>query len=252
MPSPFPGMNPWIEREGVWQGFHQRMIVRMGDAIAAQVDPRYFVMIEEHLYVQEEPERPYRSGARADVAITPRMARDGGPSLATLEGPVQVRLPMPELDPHIFLQIRDRESREVTTVIELLSPTNKDRHRDHYYQKREQILTGTAHLVEIDLLRGGDPLPVPDRPECDYSVLVSRAERRPEADFWPIRLRDRLPTIPIPLHAPDLDATVDLQDLLHQIYDAGRYVRYLYDKDPQPPLRAEDQEWARGLVPAKR
>jgi Protein of unknown function (DUF4058) len=117
-----------------------------------------------------------------------------------------------------YLEVRDRSSRELVTVLDLLSPTNKGRHRDQYLRKRDQVLASTAHLVEIDLLRGGDPMPAPDRPGCDYLVTVSRAERRPEADFWPVRLRERLPVIPVPLRAPVQDATLDLQELLHRVY----------------------------------
>jgi hypothetical protein len=65
--------------------------------------------------------------------------------------------------------------------------------------------------VEIDLLRGGRPMPLENRPKCDYSVLVNRAEARPWAGFWPIDLRPRLPIIPIPLLPGDRDARIDLQ-----------------------------------------
>ncbi len=93
-------------------------------------------------------------------------------------------------------------------------------------------------------------MPAPDRPGCDYSVVVSRAERHPEADFWPIRLREPLPIIPVPLRSPDRDATLDLQELLHRVYDAGRYAHYVYEGRPKPPLLPEEEEWARPFVPA--
>ncbi|MFO0950485.1 MAG: DUF4058 family protein [Isosphaeraceae bacterium] len=168
-----------------------------------------------------------------------------------LEAPVRVHLPWPDVEPQAFLEVRDRSSRELVTVIELFSPTNKTRHRDQYLRKREQVIVSTAHLVEIDLLQGGEPMPAPDRPECDYSVTVSRAGQRPEADFWPVRLRDRLPVIPVPLRAPDPDATLDLQALLDAVYDAGRYARYAYESAPRPPLRSEDEAWAKSLLPAR-
>lgn len=152
----------------------------------------------------------------------------------------------PEFERQTYLEIRDRASREVVTVLELLSHTNKGRHRDQYLVKRDKILAGSAHLVEMDLLRGGEPMPSPDRPACDYSVVVSRAERRPEADFWPIGLRDPLPTIPIPLRGPDRDATLDLQALLNRVYDAGRYARYVYEDRPQPPSAPMTNRGPRG------
>jgi hypothetical protein len=251
MPSPFPGMNPFLERDDVWPDLHHRLIDRMADALADQVDPRYLVKIEEHLYVQDAPESPHRAGPRADVAIKPAGGPvPAGPSLAVLEAPARIHLPWPDVEYQAYLEVRDRSSRELVTVLELLSPTNKGRHRDQYLRKRDQVLVSTAHLVEIDLLRGGDPMPAPDRPACDYSVTVSRAEQRPEADFWPIGLRERLPTIPVPLRAPDRDATLDLQELLHRVYDAGRYAHYVYEGRPQPPLGPDEEAWAGQFLPA--
>jgi len=249
MPSPFPGMNPYLESDEVGPDLHQRLIVNMADALADQVDPTHLVKIEEQLYVQQTPESTHRAGPRADVGIK----RSGepappAPGLAVLEAPARIRLPEPEFERQAYLEIRDRASREVVTVLELLSPANKGRHRDQYLLKRDMILVSSAHLVEIDLLRGGKPMPAPDRPPCDYSVVVSRAELRPEADFWPIALRDPLPVIPIPLRGPDRDATLDLQALLNRAYDAGRYARYVYEDRPRPPLGPDDEPWAARLL----
>jgi hypothetical protein len=110
------------------------------------------------------------------------------------------------------------------------------------------ILDGPAHLVEIDLLRGGRSMPAEDRPDCAYSVLVSRAERRLDADFWPISLRDRLSTIPVPVRGPDPDAHLDLQAMRDQIHAAAGYGDYIYEGEPDPPLDGEDAAWARGLA----
>jgi Protein of unknown function (DUF4058) len=251
MPSPFPGMNPYLEQFDAWLDFHHRLIDRMADAIADQVDPRYLVKIDEHLYLQEAPREPHRLGPRVDVGVKPGTLRAApGPGTAVLEAPARIHLPWSEAEPQAFLEIRDRASRELVTVLELLSPTNKGRDRDQYLLKRDQVLISTAHLVEVDLLRGGAPPPATDRSECDYSVVVSRAELRPEADFWPIRLRDRLPVVLVPLRAPDQAAKLDLQELLHRVYDAGRYVRYIYESPPASPLRQEDEAWALQFFPA--
>jgi hypothetical protein len=150
-----------------------------------------------------------------------------------------------------FVEIRDRKDRELITVVELLSPANKyaGPDREQYLAKRMEVLNGPVHLVEIDLLRGGPPLPTDDRPNCLYSVLVSRAERRPHADFWPIALRERLPVIPVPVRAPEPDAQLDLQAILDRIYDAAGYAYYIYEGAPSPRLGAEDVEWARQFLP---
>jgi hypothetical protein len=152
-----------------------------------------------------------------------------------------------------FVEIRDRFDRRLTTVIELLGPTNKyaGPDREQYLAKRGQLLASGTHFVEIDLLRGGPRLPLEDLPECDYYVLVSRAEERPQAGVWPLRLRERLPVIPIPLRAPHADAQLDLQALLHRLYDAAGYEDDIYTGEPQPRLTPEDAAWANQFLPSQ-
>ena len=251
MPSPFPGMNPFLEQDDEWSDFHFRLIYCIAEAIASQVVPRYRVMFEQYLYLQEAPGGPHRAGPKSDVGVRIATGRAApGVSIAVLEAPARIHLPWPEVEQQVFLEIRDGSSRELVTVLEVLSPSNKGRHREQYLRKREQVLVSTAHLVELDLLRGGEPLPAPDRPECDYSVVVSRAEQRPEAECWPIWLREPLPVVPVPLRAPDRDATLDLQCLLHRIYDSGGFAQNIYEAPPRPPLRPDDELWARQVVPA--
>src|SRR5262249_16881582 len=138
------------------------------------------------------------------------------------------------------------------TVLELLSPSNKapGSDREDYLAKRRQVLAGPTHLVEIDLRRGGTRPNLPELPLCDYYVLVSRSEQRPNLDFWPIHLRKRLPVVPIPLMAPDPDVLLDLQVVLDRTYDAANYGKYIYGETPEPPLSPEDLAWARQFVPA--
>jgi hypothetical protein len=149
-----------------------------------------------------------------------------------------------------YLEVRDRTGRELIAVVELLGPSNKrGADREQYLTKRAELIRSPAHLVEIDLLRGGRPMPQEGRPACDDSVLVSRAESRPQAGFWPIGLRDRLPVIPIPLRAEDEAARIDLQEVLHSVYDASGYEDHIYEGDPQPALSPGDAAWARTFVP---
>ena len=102
-----------------------------------------------------------------------------------------------------FVEIRDRESWQVVTVLELLSPANKyaGPDREQYLAKRAQILNSAIHFIELDFRRGGPRLPLEGLGECDYYALVSRFEDRPQAGVWPIRLTDRLPVIPVPLRS---------------------------------------------------
>ncbi|HBI43417.1 MAG TPA: hypothetical protein DDY78_11255 [Planctomycetales bacterium] len=82
-----------------------------------------------------------------------------------------------------------------------------------------------------------------------YCVRVSRYEARPKADLWPIGLREPLPRIPVPLLGSDPDAELDLQAILHRLYDNGGYAKFMYQSEPEPPLSPEDAAWARALIP---
>lgn len=254
MPSPFPGMNPYLERDVAWHDFHERFLMGAAILIGDQVEPNYVVRVDDHIFVHELPEEPRRSGGRADVSITSTARRRESPGRAieVLEAPNRIRVPPIDVTREAYLEIRDRQSREVVTVIELLSPSNKRGNgadRSQYLTKREIILASPTNLVEIDLLRGGEAMPGEGRPTCVYSVLVSRVEERPDAGFWPIKLSEPLPVIPIPLRDPHPDASLDLQSLLHQVYDQARYKYDVYNGPPQPPLSAEEMAWARQFVP---
>ncbi len=252
MPSPFPGMNPWVEQDGLWPDFHVAFVPALRRQLARQVAPRYIVLLEEQIYIHELPPEPARSIRPEPALPGPQGGVNGAARAVVIEAPSHPRLPAEDIERLPFLEIRDRQSREQVTVIELLSPSNKKRGEDRgkYLETRRGVLKSTAHLIEIDLLRGHDPMPLVGRPECAYSVLVSRAQLRPVVDFWPIGLRDRLPVIPVPLRAPDDDARVDLKEAVDQVYDEAGYTHFIYDGVPDPPISAEDAEWARQFLPA--
>jgi hypothetical protein len=256
MPSPFPGMDPYLEQDDVWHDFHERSIPLVASLLGSQLRPRYIVKIDEHIYVRELAAEPRRFVGRADVSLgrgSRRAGRKPAPGAATglLEAPLTVRLPAVDRERLGFVEVRDRRNRELVTVIEMLSPANKQTgpDREQYLAKRMEILNGPVHLVEIDLLRGGPPMPADGRPDCSYSVLVSRAERRLDAEFWPISLRERLPEIPIPVRPSDSDARLDLQAVLDRVYDDAGYADYIYEGSPRPRLGKKDAEWARRFVP---
>jgi hypothetical protein len=149
-----------------------------------------------------------------------------------------------------FVEIRVRETEELVTVIELLSPTNKRKGSvgwHEYLSKRHEVLFSQVHLVEMDLLRGGERMAMRERQGTmagDYRVLVSRWEWRPKAVAIGWSLREPLPTIPIPLKGRDEWAKLDLQEVFTTVYDRGGY-RYLldYNRPIEPPLSDEEQSW---------
>lgn len=252
MPSPFPGMNPYLEQPEVWHDFHQAMIAAIRSGLTPQLRPNYAAKIDDHIYIHElSSDERYLLG-RSDVSVLPTTSSTGG--VATADRTHAVIAPaygqiLPDVDEvrESFIEIRDRETRELITVIELLSPTNKaaGSDREQYIGKRKVILAHNPHLVEIDLLRGGARTPIEGLPSCDYLVMVSRSYERPRVELWPLALRDALPIIPVPLRQGDRDATIDLQRLLHEQFDAAGYEDYIYRGQPQPPLADDDAEWAK-------
>jgi hypothetical protein len=246
-------MNPYFEQAAHRLDFHTEFLLALRRLLAPQVGPKYIVQFEEHIYIHDLPAEPCQRLGTADLSLV----QPGGGELAQaglglLEAPAEVWLPEQDLEKVPFLEVRDRQGRELVTVIELLSPSNKraGEDREQYLAKRRELLRSPVHLVELDLLRGWTPMPQEGRPECDYSVMVSRAEKRRAADFWPIRLQDRLPVIPIPLRSPDAAVPVDLQEVLHRAYDGPGYEHFIYRGEPEPRLSGSDAAWARQFVPA--
>lgn len=167
-----------------------------------------------------------------------------------LTAPARIAIPTVDIERQRYVEIRDRHNRALIAIVEILSPANKNPgpDRDQYLAKRAEILAGPAHFVEIDLLRTGTPMPDQDRPKSAYGIMVSRAEERPAAGFWPIGIRDPLPVIPVPLR-PASHATLDLQEILHHVYDHGTYADEIYERKPEPRLDPSDQDWAQQLIP---
>lgn len=253
MPSPFPGMNPNLEQPDVWQDFHDRFVPALGDALAALVSPNFIVKIEEHVHVYDPRDSGEEYLGNADVAVASSgMGAENGNGGSVLTSPVMVRVPVAELEKQPYLEVVDGQDR-VVAIIEVLSPANKKPgpFRRQFIYKRSQILASWASYVEIDLLRGGERMPLEPPPASDNYVLVNRYEDRPEVNRWPIRLRDTLPPIPIPLPTPLGSITMDFQSILHTVYDRAYYKDRIYRGKPSPPLSPEDAAWAASLVPAK-
>lgn len=149
---------------------------------------------------------------------------------------------------HEEAKIHETDTREVVTVLELLSPSNKRRGGDgrrEYLKKRDEVLGTVTHLVELDLLRGGERLPIkPPVPAGDYYAVVSRYERRPRAQVYAWSLPDPLPVIPVPLMEGDGDVPLDLGAALTAVYDRARYQLSIdYAAALQTPLPPERVDW---------
>jgi hypothetical protein len=262
MPTPFPGMDPYLEHPGLWPDVHNGLIAELRNALAPQLRPRYYVALEERTYLAEPAGLAFVS--RPDVTVvgasTPAASRTppgeaSSIGLATVE-PVIVELPMPELVRETYLEVRLAQTHTVIAVLELLSPANKrpGEGRQQYERKRLQVLTTCTHWVEIDLLRGGEPMAMDIRGQSvasHYRILISRAEHRPRAMLLPFNVRHLIPSFRLPLQPGDDEPLVDLNHLLHFLYDrAGYDLRINYQSPTDPPLAEEDALWANALVHA--
>ncbi len=252
MPSPFPGMNPYLEQPTVWHDFHQRFISRIADILVQQIRPEYIAKIDDHIYIHELSGEERSFLGRSDVSVIHAERPEATATISrVVAAPATGRItPGVDILHESYIEIRDRETFEVVTVIELLSPTNKaaGSDREQYIGKRKAILSSNAHLVEIDLLRGGQRMPVEELPPCDYVVMVSRSYERPRVELWPFGLHDPLPLIPVPLRLGKRDATIDLGEIFQQQFDAAGYENYVYRTNPQPPLAPTQAEWATELL----
>lgn len=253
-------MDPYLEQPNFWSEFHSRLIVAIADTLAPSLLPRYYVGVETRTYLDGTDEDLLVGIADAIVlaatgqsrAITPTSSTamtDGrSKTIATQTRPQSVVLPMPIEVKQRYLEIREAGSDKVITVIEVLSPTNKRKGagRTAYEKKRQQILASTSHLVEIDLLRGDDPMAMRGtNPPTDYRILVSRAADRPKADLYGFTLREAIPAFPLPLQEAAEIVMVDLQVIVRGIYDRSGYsIRIDYQQPVPPPvLSVEDQQW---------
>ncbi|MCU0545332.1 MAG: DUF4058 family protein [Oscillatoriaceae cyanobacterium Prado104] len=264
MPNPFPGMNPYLENPDFWSEVHNRLIVAIADVLVPQLVPKYRVAIEKRVYEIKGEESLLVGIPDVSVQRNPAVRNPITSNVAVASppiAPVPVTLPMSEEVREGYLQIVDMATKEVITVIEVLSPANKrpGDGRKMYEEKRDKVFGSRSHLVEIDLLRIYQPLPVfGNNIDGSYRILVSRANRRPRADLYLFNLPDAIPSFPLPLREPDVEPIVDLQALLNAVYDRAGYDFSIdYNADIIPPLSETDAVWVdtllreRGLLPSQ-
>jgi len=261
MPSPFPGLDPFIEVQE-WSDFHATYMTVIRELLTPQIRPRYIVRVERRVYLEQPLQEP--DLAIPDVAILERpdvpesrpagtVAGETAPAIAAVE----CLLPEPEEHREYYLVLRDRETLRIVTLIELLSPAHKrvgSEGRQQYLDKREEILQSRTNLVELDLLRGGERLPMQSKmPWGDYYALVRRGWRRRRAAVYAWTLRHKMPPIPIPLQEDEPEPTLDLQAAFDLTYDRAAYQDSLdYSQALEPPARPEDADWMQQLLSVNR
>ncbi len=260
MPSPFPGMDPYLESPALFPDLHDTFIVYLREVLNSQLPPPYYTGIATRVWVETSERRIV-----PDVDILrPRPngngnPRTGGGCVAVAEeveaGAIQVSVEREEVREK-FLEIYAQPGGErLVTTVEILSLSNKTpgaHGRKPYMLKQREVLDSQVHLVEIDLLRAGvhsTAVPLPELHRrlaaFDYHVCTRRFDHPDDYFVFPIQLADRLPTIPIPLLPGSPSVRVDLQAVLERCYDVALYGRRARYREPaEPPLRVEQAAWA--------
>jgi hypothetical protein len=251
MPSPFPGMDPYLEEPSMWPEVHGGLIYRTHAALNAILPARYSARVDRYVWLEDAAGQRTRDG-EPDVFLTDSGTPSSG-GTAVLTAPMVVILPAIRRQGPRYVRIVDRQRRRVVTIIELLSPSNKDEgpDRDAYLAKRNEYLATGTNLVEIDLLRAGERLPLGrSAPSVTgYYILNSPAVHFPQAGLWQFGVRDAIPVIQVPLDPADNPVPLDLKPCLNQVYDEGRYASEIdYSVPPVPPLTEPDATWARDLL----
>ncbi len=250
MPSPFPGVDPYLEHPALWPDIHNRLIAAIADDLTPRVAPRYYIALERRAYLLKPDDIVFIG--RPDIAVIPHRPQPAPAALPLAEvGVLEVDVPMADAVGENYLEVHEVTTGKLVTILELLSPANKlhEAGRQQYEEKRAHVFRTRTNLVEVDLLRAGEPMPVIGKPvRSDYRILVSRGSQRPHAQLYAFNLRQPIPTFPLPLLPGDEEPLVDLGAILHALYERARFdLRLDYTQPPVPPLGNEDTAWAREL-----
>lgn len=254
MKSPFPGMDPYLERH--WRDVHASLIIYSRDRLQEQLPAGLRCRVEERV-VLENPEGISR-GMYPDLRVMESKPRAAGGAAATalLEEPIILHIP-DEIMTETFLEIIDvATGQKVITVVEFLSVTNKlpGPAQEQYLRKRNELRQAGVSLVEIDLLRGGQrfyPVPPTRMPASHlttYQVCAYRGWQPEQVEVYRVSLREPLPTVRIPLRPTDADARLELQPLIEKCYVNGRYQDIDYRLPLEPPLTGKDGDWTREIL----
>jgi hypothetical protein len=250
-------MDPYLEDPAFWEGFHDVLITECMYQVEKGLPDGYISNVKERAEVINVDD-PAAKDYVPDIGVAREVPRrpkpggmgGGGTALAVEIEPVTI----PSVDSieirEAYIEVLRVPGYELVTVLELMSPWNKHGAGVGIHQgKRASLVRDGVHFVELDVLRGGKrthlskPLP-----PGDYYVNVFRGDRKPDVDVFTWKLRDKLPTVPIPLRAPDKDVPLNLGEALRTAYERGRYDRKLrYERPLDPPLAGADADWAQSL-----
>ncbi len=261
MKYPFPGMNPYLENPDLWSEVHHRLITAIAIAISPFLRPKYRVAIEKRTYRMSTEDAILIGIPDLAILSAKQKSNSSTTAIATLPSDTEnksiiVTLPLPLEIKEGYLEIREVSTGKVITVVEVLSPTNKRTKsgRKSYLEKREKILQSNTNLVEIDLIRNGDKMPIlTNISDTDYRILIVRSHHLPSAQLFAFTVREAIPNLTIPLEQQEQEIELNLQNLLLEIYEqAGFDLTLDYNQPPVPELLVKDREWMDILLKEQR
>lgn len=259
MPSPFPGMDPYLEGD-LWPDAHQALANQIRRQLTPLIQPKYVARLSRYVVEDIHPEQDLgimypdagvflgRPGAGEPTVIYSGSKTTVPPAFSIpVLAPVEVEIPV--------VEIRDVKDNILITAIEILSPVNKRAPGlEQYVQKRIRLHRSGVHLLEIDLIRRGvRVIQHAGLEESAYCITLTRAGSS-RTDVWPVALRSALPVLPVPLAPPDADVPLDLQQALNDVYaEAAYHLSIDYSEEPPPPALSEsDKTWIRLLLPGEK
>jgi hypothetical protein len=271
MPSPFPGMDPFVETGTRWESLHAWFIRKLAEnTLPAAIERGCWIDVEKDIYRPDPSGELVLLGEPDDVISLSQSvtALSGGVATATLPTTRPQAVHEFEYDPYTtpahrqqyFVVREDPSYPRVLAVVELLSPANKRApYYAKYHEKRINLIGSAVHFLEIDLLRAGlNPLRerFPELPRTPYFAFLARQKRPGRSEEgYPVRLQDSLPVIALPLREGIPDLQLDLGAAFRSAYDlsfGGRPIRYQAEAVPEPALSPEDEGWINGVLSTPR
>jgi hypothetical protein len=248
-------MNPYLEDPELWPEVHHWINTFIAELLIPKLRPKYRVAVEKRVYQMTDGNSVLVGVPDVTIGKYRKTTEQESSNLAVASPPakpITVNIPIPEEVRESYLEVREVGTGEVVTVIELLSPKNKrtGEGRKAYDIKRQQVFGSSTHLVEIDLLRSGEPMPIlGNQIYSDYRILVSRSELRPQAELYAFNLQQKIPSFALPLRKGDTEPLVDLQSVIEDLFDrAGFDLAIDYTREPVPPIAEADVVWVNELL----
>ena len=233
-------MDPYLEGEH-WVSVHAELCIRLIDQIDEQLPDNYVVTPEKYLVVETltETNQSYQPDATIKRLREIALLHPAKQPSEVLTPTLHVPVPQPRKYQQTFLKITELDTSDVVTVIELVSPGNKDDEgRTKFRRKRSSLHENGIHFLEIDLIRRGKRT-IPQRhfsqiAPFDYLAALYRADAT-GFDVWTFTLADRIPLLPIPLMVGDSDVIIDTQAALDLVYRKRKFWKQIDYNRPSPP-----------------